>query len=158
MLTQIHVTRPHHMKCHHVNNIRLFVQQLARDNSRKICRQGSALLTLWEESNDYEWFPSQRAGDAESVSMSWRHHGHHSRGSDVGQLNRLNMYICYKWIKISSQRTCIFTQDSEYDSFLRPGWNWPTRSRRPFWIALWKRIVFRIFNSSINFSKSSLNM
>ena len=32
--------------------------------------------SLWWESTDGQWFPPQRANNAESIDMSWGHHKH----------------------------------------------------------------------------------
>ena len=50
---------------------------LTSHERQKIKHQSPALLTdiLWEESIGDGGFPSQRASNAESVSMSWRHYG-----------------------------------------------------------------------------------
>ena len=75
---------------------------------------------LWGESTGDRWFPSQRASNAENVSIWWRHHG-------LRIWLGANLFICY----------CMITYGDEYNFCITSlchgisthGTKWPIFSR-----------------------------
>ena len=57
----------------HILTTRLFVQQIVQANIKETSK---FLITgpLWGKSTRHQWFPSQRAGNAENISISRLHH------------------------------------------------------------------------------------
>ena len=68
---------------------RLFAQPFAQAPIKENTEAGRH-WPLWGESTGDRGFPSQRASNAENVSISWRHHGH--TGSSVFAVR--HTYMC----------------------------------------------------------------
>ena len=77
------------------------------DNKNKY--ENSALLVIYE-GNPPVGFPSQRASNAEGVSMSWRHHttgpmhGEHT-GSVINSKHYWNIYVCVFVVPLNNHLT-----------------------------------------------------
>ena len=80
-------------------------------NQRK--HQSSASLALWGESTADRWFPSQRASNAENVSIWWRHHDNH-KSIMVKDVFIVFILLLSSWFRTSPIRQ----QQHEYNVYI----------------------------------------